>query len=83
MARPPTITERSAQPPWQEVNDAIDEFHASANKQRRIQIIRQCIKWWTPIAVDWGQNWRYSRARQFAEDTAPDNVRDLIGVCCG
>lgn len=78
MARLPTITERSAQPPWQDVNDAIDEFHASTNKLRRIQLIRQCVEWWTPVAVDWGQNWRYSRARQFAPDIAPDNVRDLI-----
>ena len=78
MARQLTITERSPQPSWQDVNDAIDEFHASSIKQRRIEIIQQCVEWWTPVAVEWGQDWRYSRARQFADGIVPDNVRELI-----
>ena len=74
----PTLTERSPQPPWQDVHKAIDIFHGSSDEQERINIIQQCVQWWTPYTIEWGQNWRYSRARWFEEDTPPDNVRELI-----
>lgn len=73
-----TITQRHPPPPWDDAARRIREFKDAAPK-RRLEIIKWCVENSTPINVDWGQNWTYSRARAYEKlDNRPKNVSDLI-----
>tara|TARA_R110002020_G_scaffold40554_16_gene119870 strand:+ start:4905 stop:5807 length:903 start_codon:yes stop_codon:yes gene_type:complete len=73
----PTLTEQSPPPPWADAHSLISEYN-DASIDRRIEIIEQCVEWWAPTSVQWGQNWEYCRACNYLGLELPTNVSDLI-----
>ncbi len=73
-----TITERFPPPPWNEASSRIRAFEKGTFSEK-LEIITWCVEHSTPISVNWGQNWVYSRARFFDDKSKrPNNVQDLI-----
>lgn len=73
-----TITQRYPPPPWDEAANRIRSF-ASSSKEEQLKIVVWCVRNSTPISVDWGKNWTYSRARPFdLVEERPTNVADLV-----
>jgi hypothetical protein len=74
---PPTITERFPPLPLDRVIALIEQFPA-AGAVARLETIEALVTAHAILCYDWGQDWRYHRARTVKPGTVLEHVHELI-----